>query len=146
MAPPTDFRYGADRNAQASLPNRRPRYLSNRAISKTFTEYVVVLKRMQGRRDEVGRWVMGEQRAIETFCATAPPDDARMRALTEAGVQTDGSRLIWTTIEVKPTGTDNTGDMIWWRGELYHVHDVRVWETYFESVCIRKEDQPERTA
>ena len=136
----------ADINSNVSLPSRRPRYLIDRGISKTFAEPVTILRRMAGRRNEVGRWVPGDQVATDTFCATAPPGEARMRALTEAGIQTDGARLIWTTEAVKPTGTDNTGDMIRWRGELYHVHDVRVWETYYESVCIRKEDQPEAPA
>lgn len=78
-------------------------------------------------------------------CATAPAtgDDARVRVLTEGGVQLDSMRRFWTVEPVEPVVEDGgPGDVLIYDGERYRARVVDRWGPgAFEVLAVRQEGQ-----
>lgn len=126
------------------MPIPRPAALRDRQLTGRAFAVPFVLIRVDGSFDTDGRWVPTETRADITG-ATYPPDrrDARVREITEGGIQLDALRRFLTLEKVRPAGNDKTpGDIIEYGGERWRVRMTAPWGRFFDTIAVRQEDQP----
>ena len=122
---------------------KRPTHLAQRqVVGRAFSEKLTLIRTV-GARNSFGEYTESEQ-LIPTVCATAPAsgNDARVRLLTEGGVQLDALRLFWTTQDLNPVVKDHSaGDIVEFDGERYRIKLTQRWGSFSESVGVREEGQ-----
>ena len=112
------------------------------AVSRYFGD-TATLVRVRGDYDDCGKVETTETETV-IRCATAPAtgDDARVRVVTEAGIQLDAMRRFWLADEVDPVSADGPGDIIVYADERWRVHNVQRWGPgASEVLAIREEGQ-----
>ena len=83
---------------------------------------------------------------VVTSPVTGAAGDARVRVLTEGGIQLDALRVFWLPVEVVSQrsggGPESSGDLILYRGERWRASDVQRWlPDFFEVLAVREEGQ-----
>lgn len=125
---------------------KRPNHLAQRqVVGRAFSEKLTLVRTV-GSRNVHGEYTEVEQ-LFPTVCATAPipsgsAGDARVRLLTESGVQLDGLRIFWTTQDLNPVVEGHSaGDIVEFNSERYRIRLTQRWGSFSESIGVRQEAQ-----
>ena len=94
---------------------------------------------------------------LDTLCATEPgarASSARLRQLSEAGVQLSAVRTFWTAEELQPQTGDGVGDILVYPlevardgtvdatgGERFRVRESEPWGGFYQALAVRIEGQ-----
>ena len=94
---------------------KRPTHLDERQMrGRAFSEPLTILH-IEAEWNVYGEAQTSVEKRTETLCATAPPtgrEDARVRVVTEGGVQLDAIRIFWTVETLHPVGDHGSGDIL----------------------------------
>ena len=122
---------------------KRPNHLAQRqVVGRAFSEKLTLIRTV-GSRNNVGEYSEVEQ-LFPTVCATAPVsgNDARVRLLTEGGVQLDMMRVFWTVQDLDPVVEGHSaGDIVEFEGDRFRIRLTQRWGSFSESIGVRQEGQ-----
>ena len=122
---------------------KRPNHLAQRqVVGRAFSEKLTLIRTV-GSRNYFGEYTEVEQ-LFSTVCATAPAsgNDARVRQLTEGGVQLDALRIFWTTQDLNAVVEGHSaGDIVEFEGERFRIRLTQRWGSFSESIGQRQEGQ-----
>ena len=122
--------------------NRQPHLQHRQVQGRAFSEPVQIVR--TGGHYVLGTYSETESTPTDTLCSTAPAtaNDARVRQLTEGGVQLEALRRFWTEQELTPAlaGT-STGDVLIWGGQRWRVRSTSAWGSFSDTIGERMENQ-----
>ena len=125
----------------------RPTHLSTRQIQGRAFSELAALIRTTGMFNQYGEFTDTETQSdiITSSQPVTTGNDARVRELTEGGVQLNSLRIFYTVEDLNPvTEGESSGDIIVYpraNGERYRVMGTKRWPGYSESIGQRMEAQ-----